>query len=516
MASLRSTGGYILGPSLAEGGMGAVYLGRLYGAGGFDRLVAVKQMAARLAGDPQSASMFLDEARTAARVHHVNVVQTLDVLRSHDGTMSIVMEYVAGLSLDRVLLAGRPPAPVALAILTDALAGLDAAHRATDLDGEPLGLVHRDLSPQNLLVGVDGFCRVADFGIAKAKRRLSATQVGHAAKGKTAYNAPEVLRGEPATVRSDVWSLGVTLWEALVGAPLFDGENDGVVLYAVLETVPAKPSARVPALGTSFDDVFDRAVSHDPNKRFESAQAMAEALEACGPKASTREVAAYLEHVGGSELTNRRALVEAFERQGREGVAVSIGIPFVAQSVAVASAPAPVELALPLPTTISAARARRILASPLAVVGLLAVGVLFGRRGSRQGNTSPPVVASATSNALQPMPVETAAAKNLLPSANLDQVETAAAVPQAISTTSASHTEGRPRRSLRSVASAERSREPSTLPEPRATPEMVSARAGAEAATPSCEPPFRLGPDGEKHYKVECFRDRGGRSWAPR
>ena len=203
---------------LAAGGMATVYLARLSGAGGFQRFVAIKRLHPHLANDQEFVQMFLDEARLAARLHHPNVVPILEIGESPQGYY-LVMEYVEGDTLARLLAraAGqgqRLPTPIALRILIDSMAGLHGAHELRDDRGSLLGLVHRDVSPQNVLVGIDGVSRITDFGVARAASRISATRVGQL-KGKLAYMAPEQATGADIDRRADVFSAGVMIWETL-------------------------------------------------------------------------------------------------------------------------------------------------------------------------------------------------------------------------------------------------------------------------------------------------------------
>ena len=215
--SLPSLGGYELLHELAAGGMATVYLGRKRGVGGFERLVAIKCCHPHLRRDPAFVAMFLDEARLAARIHHPNVVATLDV--SDEDALYFVMEYVEGTSLAewiaRLALLDQRIAPaLLLRVIIDGLGGLHAAHELRDHDGKSFQLVHRDVSPQNILVGLDGGTRIADFGIAKAESRATRTRTGQV-KGKTGYMPPEQILGEPLDRRADVYAAGVVA----VGGP---------------------------------------------------------------------------------------------------------------------------------------------------------------------------------------------------------------------------------------------------------------------------------------------------------
>ncbi len=228
MTAPLQLGRYSLFAELASGGMATVYLGRMNGELGFGRTVAIKRMHKHTARDPEFVSMFLDEAHVAARIQHPNVVATLDIVNSDD-ELFLVMEYIQGASLWSLVRAAREqgtrtPIPIAISIAIGLLSGLHAAHEATDEQGHPLGIVHRDVSPQNVLVGTDGVARLLDFGVARAATRLSSTHDGRL-KGKVRYMAPEQLGGE-ATRRTDIYSAGVVLWEVLTNQRLFHGDTE--------------------------------------------------------------------------------------------------------------------------------------------------------------------------------------------------------------------------------------------------------------------------------------------------
>src|SRR5579863_8618035 len=198
--------------------MATVHIGRLIGPVGFSRTVAIKRLHPQHAKEPDFVSMFLDEARLAARIRHPNVVPTLDVVAT-EGELFVVMDYVPGESLSRLAAAtfaagARFPLRAVVSIMAGSLHGLHAAHEAKSERGEPLGIVHRDVSPQNILVGIDGVARVLDFGVAKAAGRLHTTREGEL-KGKLAYMAPEQLETGTLTRQSDVYAAAVVLWETL-------------------------------------------------------------------------------------------------------------------------------------------------------------------------------------------------------------------------------------------------------------------------------------------------------------
>ncbi|WP_437924956.1 protein kinase [Sorangium sp. So ce291] len=291
--------------AIASGGMATVYLGRAVGAGGFERLVALKMMHPHIAAEPEFVAMFLDEARLAARVRHPNVVATFDLV---EDPLFLVMEYIEGPSLHLLLRtcarAKRPvPLGIALRIFLDVLAGLHAAHELTGSDGEPLHLVHRDVSPQNVLVGIDGVARITDFGVARAETRLMSTQ-GNALKGKLAYMAPEQIRAQQVDRRSDVYSAGVVLWEMLTEERLFKADNDGALIAHILQGPPTGPRGVVPSVPAAIDRICLRALSTDPDDRFPTAAAFAEALEEAAAQtpglavSSPRAVEALIKEVG--------------------------------------------------------------------------------------------------------------------------------------------------------------------------------------------------------------------------
>jgi serine/threonine-protein kinase len=308
--------GYEIWGAVASGGMASVHLGRRRGAAGFSRVVAVKRLHAHLARDTDLAAMLADEARLSARIRHANVVSVLDVI--DDGELSLVMEYVHGGSLAELLRAasasGEAVRPeIASAIAIDALSGLHAAHEAKGEDGAPLGIVHRDVSPQNILVGADGTARIVDFGVAKARVRSHETRAG-TLKGKLAYMAPEQLLGQ-ATRRSDVLAVGVVLWELLAGRRFYAGIEDEAHLIGAVSLRAAPPLAPLaPHLPEAAVRVVEKAVHKDPEQRFATAEEMARALREALPPAHPHDVGAWVERLMGPKLAQRAAWIERIER----------------------------------------------------------------------------------------------------------------------------------------------------------------------------------------------------------
>jgi serine/threonine-protein kinase len=310
----EAAGRCAIGAEIASGGMATVHLGRMVAAGGFARIVAIKRLHARYARDPEFVSMFLDEARLAARAPHPNVVSALDVVSSDDEVI-LVMEYVRGESVAWLVRAAAKaeeeiPLGVALGVMGGVLSGLHAAHEATTDRGEPLGIVHRDVSPQNILDGVDGVARVLDFGIAKAKYRLHSTKDGRL-KGKLRYMAPEQLRRDDVDRRSDVYSAAVVLWEMLTGRTVFTDDEPGSLIERIRAGRIASPRTLRPSLPEAVEQVVMRGLADQPDDRFPTALAMAEALERAGVAASPREIGAWvLEKARGTLDAHAAMIVE--------------------------------------------------------------------------------------------------------------------------------------------------------------------------------------------------------------
>jgi serine/threonine-protein kinase len=331
----RRVGGYLLHGELAAGGMGTVHLGAVAGAVP-PRWVAIKHLHGHHALEPEHAAMFFDEARLAARVRHPNVVATLDVL-VHEAELYLVMELVRGASLAAAASAGPVPPSVAVRIAVDLLHGLSAVHEARDERGVPLQIVHRDVTPHNVLVGVDGATRVADFGIAQAEGRLQVTAPGRT-KGTLAYMAPEQIRGERATRRSDLYAAAVVLWEALAGRRLFRGEAASEIFGKVMEGVVRPPSDHAP-VGASLDALVLRGLCRDPAQRFADAGEMAGALAQALPPASAPEVAAWLARAAGPVLAAQAQRIEALASTSPPPPAHRSVFAAVAGRAAVAPAP---------------------------------------------------------------------------------------------------------------------------------------------------------------------------------
>jgi len=277
----KRLGRYRLIAEIGHGGMAEVYLALLEGELGFNKLLVLKQIRPELAEDPEMMAMFLDEARLSARLHHPNVVETHEVAQEGGHTF-MAMEYLEGQSLHRVLHRlrrhGGLPSEMHFQILADMLAGLHHAHELADWDETPLGVVHRDVTPQNVFVTYEGAVKVVDFGIAKVKGASSETRVG-VVKGKVAYMAPEQARGEPVDRRTDVFAAGVMLWEAATGSRPFRGLTDAEILHRLIHGEFPSARAANPALPEALEAIVKKAVAPTREERYATAADLRAALE---------------------------------------------------------------------------------------------------------------------------------------------------------------------------------------------------------------------------------------------
>lgn len=512
---LEIIGRYTVDSPFASGGMASVHLGRAKGPLGFSRTVAVKRLLPELASDADVTARFVDEARLASRIRHVNVVPTLDVVSERDDLL-IVMEYVAGLSLAAVLRqpgvafgdagAARIPLPIVSALITDVLEGLHAAHTATTEAGERLSLVHRDVSPQNVLVGSDGIARVIDFGIATASEQLHLTNDKNV-RGKIGYMAPEQLRGDTVTFAADVYGASVMLWELLAHRRLATKDVDAFVERVLLGDHDG-PRRYSPSVPVALEEIVMKGLSAAAPRRFSSAHDMAVAVQGACPRAPALDVAAWLDRVAASELRQRSDDVARFEatpegrlsharpsmlglvaydptmtvterlpieelaaRSEREPPALVL-VPAAAPAAAAAAAPAPA------PSRPSA-RARWLAVLATLVGGSVVALVLFLVRGH-----GPPRSEVAPSD----VPVLTSTSAPAVAPPEVPSPETAAP--------------GEP--------------VPVLTPPPRLSgarhagkqnaPSGAAAHPPPSSMTASCKVPFYFDADGTKHYRPECVR----------
>jgi serine/threonine-protein kinase len=297
---------------LAVGGMGEIFLARQRGVGGFDRLAILKSLLPEFAEQSGFVTQFLDEARVAATLNHPNIVSIYEV-GEWEGTYFLAMEYIHGESAASLITlakkAGRPvPLPIVARIVQHAALGLDHAHHALDAEARPLKLVHRDVSPQNLMVRIDGVTKVVDFGVAQAANRLTRTAAG-VLKGKLPYMSPEQIGVKPLDGRADQFSLGAVLWELIVGRRLFQGENDAKVLQAVVREPIPKPSQVVRQVSPELDATIMRMLARDPLGRFalmaDVVRALQPLLDQWGEAASEAAVGRFVQEVAGPRLRAR-------------------------------------------------------------------------------------------------------------------------------------------------------------------------------------------------------------------
>ena len=322
-------GRYVLHAPIARGGMATIHLARLLGAEGFSRTVAAKRLHPQFTEDAEFLKMFLDEARIASKVHHPNVVPMLDVVQS--GTeVILVQEYVHGVPFDKLLRAVNQqkkvlPIGVVVAIVSGMLAGLHAAHEATDELGHPLGIVHRDVSPQNVIVGIDGIPRLLDFGVAKATLSSHVTRAG-VFKGKLAYTSPELLQGI-VTQSTDIYAASVVLWEALAGRRLYIAMNEAELVSAVMtgavtKLTDAVVQSLVPPerweLIQKLEPVLSKGLSFAMGDRYSTAAEMQDALLKAAPAATPAEVSKWVKLLGKEYLEGREKVIVSEESSWRK------------------------------------------------------------------------------------------------------------------------------------------------------------------------------------------------------
>ncbi len=474
----RILGRYALYDEIAAGGMATVHLGRLLGAVGFGRTVAIKRLHPQYARDQDFVAMFVDEARLAARIQHPNVVQTIDVVQTDD-ELFLVMEYVRGESLSWVRRAlresgGQVPPEIAVAVMAGAAYGLHHAHDATAETGEPLGLVHRDVSPQNILIGEDGVARVLDFGVAKASARLTSTRGGNV-KGKLGYMAPEQLRGS-VDRRTDVYAAGLVAWELLTGKKAFQADNEGQLVLMATEGCTKPPSALAPHVSADLDAAVMSALAVDPDARCPTAREFAARLERAVRPATARVVGEYLASIAGPRLAERARRVAEIERASVEATPLA----------ALAPARAADEPSNPTHLTASSAARPRARGALWAILGASAVVVIGGvgallmspaRRARGAAGPQPSAQTEATrATTASTAPAASAAAE--VDAAPVSAPPAASSAPPAASSA------------------------PLAPPTHHATPSPPRA---PKAAKGSCDPPYTLDSSGVKRYKPECL-----------
>lgn len=491
MSELRAVGHYVLGEEVAAGGVASLHVGWLRGPAGFSRVCAIKRLHRHLAKVPEFVAMFLDEARLAAKIQHPNVVSILDIVNA-DGELLLVMDYVRGASLAQLLAEGaltgaRVDPSVAVAIAVGVLEGLDAAHGTKDEAGNLLHLIHRDVSPQNILVGADGIPRLVDFGIAKARGRLQVTGEGKV-KGKSAYMSPEQLRGRDIDLQSDLWAVGVVLWEMLVGERLFAGDTPTQTMVEVLEKRISPPTTLRPDVPLGVTEVVMKALSRRATARYRSAIEMARTLEEAMPLPSRRLIATWVESLARESMARVDTALAKPHREtnriasnGAARIGDFLGVTISEIDLLVESTNAPITpveevpatlTPTPAPKIVTPKRPRRWLRGGVALLGvalMVWISSVWMRRDSTEATeaaATAPAASAIDSNALAPSSIA------LSPSFEVRPVGS----PQ-------------PRPSAKSL-------DPSG---------SVGAKRPSRVPRATCNPPFHIESNGVRIPKPECF-----------
>jgi serine/threonine-protein kinase len=321
MTNATRFGKYDLLALLATGGMAEIWLARVSGMAGFEKLVVIKRLLDKLAIDNDYVEMFLDEARINARLTHSNIVQVLE-LGQVEGKYFMAMEFVPGLSVSQVgkratKMLGDVPQEVACGIIAQACSGLHYAHDKTMPDGAPLNIIHRDVSPQNLILTYEGLVKVLDFGIAKADQRQSQTRTG-LVKGKFSYMSPEQCLGNALDRRSDVFALGIVLFELCTSRRLFKRRSTYETYTAITKADVPPPRKLNPKVHEAVEVVILRALALKPEDRFATADAMQDALEdamrKAGLRGSATDLAKFMNETFAAEEAEQRRLIAQAQR----------------------------------------------------------------------------------------------------------------------------------------------------------------------------------------------------------
>lgn len=420
-------GRYELLLPIAKGGMAQVWAARLRGSRGFQKLVAIKTILPDVLDNTRMERMFLEEAQLASQIHHPNVVSTLE-LGEQDGTLYLVMDWVDGEPLNQVMNKateqGGLPLPIAVNLIGQACQGLYAAHELRDDSGALLGVVHRDVSPQNLLISFSGTAKLVDFGIAKATARSSGLTEAGELKGKFAFMAPEQVRGQALDCRTDLFALGILLYAITTGRHPFRGSHPGETVQNICsERPPTPPSALVADYPAELEQVVMRALSKSPADRFANANDMLAALEEAMPgplEASFEvEVASYLRGLFGARVSERRTAIrvaqEQIDRQRQDASSSSVGtlraisLDRIESEISSLQAP-PLGSLEAKPASVAPRAPRRVLWGVAATVGVTAALALlrFGGPATQVGSAAasspvPPEVVHAVPSAA-PLP----------------------------------------------------------------------------------------------------------------
>ncbi len=476
--------------------MASVYLGSLAGAADFSRVVAIKRMLPQFASDPAFVARFRDEAWLSARLLHPSIVQTFDVV-DRDGELLLIMEYVDGVSL-RALLADASaaghqlPISVVAGILVPVLHGLHAAHETTDDEGRALGIVHRDVSPQNIVIGRDGHAKILDFGIAKARSHAHVTVVGEFT-GKFGYLSPEQVHGSEIDRRTDVFAAGIVLWEALAGQRLFRerGLEQVAVIHRVLTKIIPPPSKLNPAVARSVDAAVLRALLREPARRFATARDLALALEAAIPLASPSTVSDCVQSLCAPRLSRLSRTLASARRRSMFATKIHSERTELARMDTVVSAPV---LTSNPPRQASLRQRHWIQMALVAGLLVLAGSIAWAQRGGFGSRPNqPPPSSSALACVADPAALSVPGASQV-PSVNSEQQ------PQPAN----SRQEMVPSRDLPNSRSLPRG--------PKARPHRATAPVRVPPTSPPppparslCDPPTYLDSAGIRHFKNGCL-----------
>jgi serine/threonine-protein kinase len=390
-------GRYVLVDRLGAGGMAEVFRAVAIGAEQFQRVVVIKRILPHLSDNPSFVHMFIDEATLCGRLSHPNIIQVHE-FGKQEGTYFIAMEYVEGRNLAAVLgrmasRAANVPVNVVADVARHACLGLAYAHALTGPDGSPLGIIHRDITPSNVMISYGGAVKLLDFGIARvaSEARLSSTDAGQV-KGKSSYLAPELVRQGPLDGRVDLFSMGIVLHEALTGRRLFKGQNPLQTIKLIQEMPIVPPSKVNAAVPPHLDEIVMRALDRDPNRRFQTALEMAEALESLllEQRHSSQEIGRFMRGLFEADRANEPpipyAAIHAFAREPAQAPA----------AVETSTGTLAFEAWPDVGVAIAARRKRRLLAAGAAMVALLALG---GLQLARRARTTVPPAAPAAARA---------------------------------------------------------------------------------------------------------------------
>jgi serine/threonine protein kinase len=485
---------------LGEGGMAKVYLARATGPSGFNKLVVLKSMRLSDLEDDALRSMFVDEARLSARFNHPNLVQVQEVNVAAEPPY-LVMEYLDGKPLSALRGNGRITLAMRLSIICEALTGLHQAHELCDFDGAPLGIVHRDISPQNVFITYDGSVKVLDFGIAKMVTNSSRTEAGEV-KGKLAYMAPEQMLGAEIDRRADVFSVGSLLWESAVGRRMWDGIGDATLMHRLAVGQIPRPSehAQPASLDPELEEIIVKATANDREERFQTALELQAELERymarSGEHCSLRQIGAELADVFQDERRRNGELINRALRQ----------------SLPPPGAPAPTQTS---ETTGSATIAAELASPPsrapiyvvVALVLLAALGFLAPRLMPQRSSPQPPVVSSQARTATPT--VADGIGTTIAPPAHATDAPHATYAPHDSETSAAaarSMSSAKPRAVLprRGVRTRDPTPVASDAETPRPTAPTVPTAPTAKPTDERCTPPYYF-VSGIKTYKPECL-----------